>query len=98
MTRTYSVDGPLWEWEATGGWFFASLSADDSAEIRDQPRERRGFGSIRVEVSIGSSVWRTSIFPDSKSGCFVFPVKKAIRAAEALVDGSAVVGSVTLLE
>lgn len=98
MNDSYAVDTTLWEWEATGGWYFASLSADDSAEIREQPRPRRGFGSIRVEVNVGSSVWRTSIFPDSKTGCYVFPVKKAIRVTEALGDGDPIVGRVTLLE
>ncbi|WP_370027863.1 DUF1905 domain-containing protein [Planotetraspora sp. GP83] len=26
---------------------------------------RRGFGSMRVRVTVGGSTWKTSIFPDS---------------------------------
>jgi hypothetical protein len=44
---------------------------------------------VRVEVSIGSTTWRTSLFPDSKRATYVLPVKKAVRSAERLGDGSA---------
>jgi len=47
-----------------------------------------GFGSLRVEVVIGSTTWRTSVFPDTKRGTYVLPVKKQVRTAEGLVDGS----------
>ena len=30
----------------------------------------------------------TSIFPDTKRGCFILPVKAAVRKAEDLADGS----------
>jgi hypothetical protein len=48
----------------------------------------RGFGSLRVEVAIGSTTWRTSVFPDTKRGTYLLPVKKQVRAAEGLVEGS----------
>lgn len=32
---------------------------------------------MRVEVTVGSTTWRTSIFPTN--GTFVLPVKKAVR-------------------
>ena len=43
---------------------------------------RSGFGSVRARATIGSSTWRTSIFP-GKAG-YVLPVKRSIRTAEAL--------------
>src|SRR5262249_6901770 len=51
---------------------------------------RRGFGSVRVAVTVGSTSWRTSIFPDSKTGAYLLPVKKAVRAAERLEAGDQV--------
>jgi hypothetical protein len=45
-----------------------------------------GFGSVRVEVTVGSSVWRTSLFPSTSEGAFVLPVKKAVRDVEGLDD------------
>ena len=46
-----------------------------------------GFGSVRVEVVCGSTTWRTSVFPDSDRGCYVLPLKKAVRTAEGIEVG-----------
>ena len=81
----------LWRWQArdeeTGGaWFFVSLPFEVS-DLLDEAGPRQGFGSVRVEVSIGSSTWRTSVFPSAEEKTFVLPVKKAVRTAEGLVEG-----------
>ena len=78
----------LWLWEGDAAWTFISLphdAADDIADLHDG--RARGFGSVRVEVTIGASTWRTSIFPDSKRRTYVLPVKKAIRRAEDIAAG-----------
>ncbi|MEV0274019.1 MAG: DUF1905 domain-containing protein [Hamadaea sp.] len=83
-------DAELWLWDARklDSWTFVSLPADVSQEIRElTDGPRRGFGAVRVQVTIGLSTWATSIFPDSKSGCYVLPVKKAVRRAEELHPG-----------
>ena len=86
MTRCrFSAD--LWRWEAQEAWFFVTVPADESALIRERPRPPRGFGSVRVRATIGSTTWQTSIFPDSTRGAYVLPVKKAVRRAEDLEEG-----------
>ncbi len=47
----------------------------------------RGFGSVRVAVEAGGSRWETSVFPDGASGCYVLPIKKAVRVAERVEEG-----------
>jgi hypothetical protein len=47
-------------------------------------------------VEIGKSLWQTSIFPDSKSGSYLLPVKKAVRLKEGLVEGKSVSVAITL--
>ena len=42
---------------------------------------------MRVGVRLGSSRWQTSVFPDTTSGCYVLPIKKAVRRAEQLTAG-----------
>jgi hypothetical protein len=83
----------LWVWEARQdeGWTFVSLPEDESEDIREMTGglERRGFGAVRVEARIGATLWRTSIFPDSKSGCYILPVKKAVRKAQKIEAGDA---------
>jgi hypothetical protein len=80
----------LWEWTGKAAWFFVTLPVDDAEDIRECVPERRGFGSVRVEAQIGASTWKTSIFPDSSSGSYVLPVKRAIRDAEGVEAGDTV--------
>jgi hypothetical protein len=93
-------DAQLWVWDARRAdtWTFVSLPADASDEIRDRAGgTRRGFGSVRVQVTLGGSTWRTSIFPGS-SGQYVLPIKKAVRKAERLDIGDTAQVSVELLD
>ena len=84
---------PLWRWAARQGsrdpsaWCFVTLPPEVSDEVRLLAGEPRGFGSVPVHVAAGGSRWDTSVFPDAESGCFVLPVKKAVRQAEAVDEG-----------
>ena len=85
--RSYAFEATLWQWPG-GNWFFVTLPFDLADRIDDTASAARvGFGSVRVEVTIGSSTWRTSLFPDKRAASFVLPVKQAIRRAERLDDG-----------
>lgn len=79
----------VWEHapEAPGSWHFCTLPAEVADDVAIEAGPRGGFGSVRVEVSIGSSTWRTSLFPDSKTGSFVLPIKKQVRMAADLHAG-----------
>lgn len=95
----HSFRAPLWEMPSAGALVFVSLPVDASDAIKAIPRPPRpGFGSLRVTATIGGTVWSTSIFPDSKGGCYVLPVKKAVRSAERIDLGDAVEVSVAVLE
>ncbi|MFK8025523.1 MAG: DUF1905 domain-containing protein [Ilumatobacter sp.] len=88
---TYAFDAPLWEWESKTSWFFVSVPEDQADDIEERfGRRTAGFGSIRVEVTVGKSIWRTSLFPSTEAATYVLPVKKAIRVAEGLVPGASV--------
>jgi hypothetical protein len=90
---TYEFGAPLWRWEAkdeakSGAWFFLSLPFDVADEIEETAGPGKGFGSVRVEVTIGGSTWRTSVFPSGGQRTYVLPVKKAVRVAEQLDEGT----------
>ena len=55
-------------------------------ERRLEMGKRRGFGSVKVTVSLGESTWQTSLFPN-KDGSWFLPIKKPVRVAEGLIDG-----------
>jgi hypothetical protein len=94
-------ESELWVWDARRDetWTFVSLPVDASEEIRARAGGlRRGFGSLRVRATVGGSSWTTSVFPDSGRNAYVLPVKRAIRAAEALTEGDVTAVTVELLD
>ncbi|MGL4173785.1 MAG: DUF1905 domain-containing protein [Actinomycetota bacterium] len=89
---------PLWQWRG-GSWFFITAPQDVSDDIDAVVGSSTGgFGSIRVEVTVGRSVWRTSLFPSKEQAAYVLPIKKAVRLAENLAEGKPVSTKITLIE
>ena len=85
----YEFRSQVWLHTGEAAWHFLTLPTDVADEIDLLTEgEKRGFGSVKVRATIGTSTWETSIFPDTDRGCFVLPVKKAVRVAEGLDDGS----------
>ena len=84
----------LWRWEAQDAWRFVTVPVD----LTDAIRLTRGFGSVRVEVTVGATTWRTSVFPDASRGSYVLPIKKAVRHAEDLDDGDDVTVTLRVLD
>jgi hypothetical protein len=82
----FAFAAELWRWK-DGSWFFLTLPPDVATDLRLEAGPPRGFGSVRVEVTLGASVWRTSVFPDAESDSFVLPVKKAVRLAAGIDEG-----------
>lgn len=87
MDATLTFAAELYLWKDDGSWVFVDVPVEVAEEIIDMPVLRGGFGSVKVTVRTGSSEWSTSLFPDKGSGSFVLPIKKAIRAAEAIDVG-----------
>ena len=96
-----AFDAELWLWDArrTQSWTFVTIPASQSEEIRDLAGGlRRGFGSVRVRATIGSSTWTTSIFPGSQTAGYVLPVKRPVRVAEGLDVGDVAAVTVELID
>ena len=90
MARSrFSFTAEVWEHEGPAAWHFVSLPEALADEIEATYGHRAaGFGSLRVEVTIGGTRWSTSLFPDRRRGTYVLPVKKQVRVAERLVAGA----------
>lgn len=87
---TYAFETTLWKVADPGTWFFATVPFELSDEIEERHRDRAaGFGSLKVRVRVGATSWTTSLFPSNQAEAYVLPVKKAVREAEGLHDGSA---------
>ena len=88
---------PLWRWRG-GSWHFVTVPQDVSDEVDATVGDATGgFGSVRVEVTVGASTWRTSLFPSTEEAAYVLPVKKAVRVAEGLAEGGAADLSIRLV-
>lgn len=86
---SYSFTAEVWEWTSRTSWFFVNVPEEQADDIEERYRRRAaGFGSVRVEVTIGSTTWQTSIFPSKENATYVLPLKKAVRVAEGLEPGS----------
>lgn len=95
----YRFVADLWRYSGQAAWYFVTLPHEIADEIDEITADsRRGFGSVRVRVTVGATTWATSIFPDTTSESFVLPVKKEVRTAEGLDDGSPVEVRLTLVE
>ena len=88
LIGVFRFSEPLWRHPGADAWHFVTVPREISADITDLTAGiRRGFGSVRVAVTVGGTSWRTSIFPDRRTGTYLLPVKKAVRTAEHLVAG-----------
>ncbi|MGL5826695.1 MAG: DUF1905 domain-containing protein [Nocardioides sp.] len=93
--QVFRFTGELWLWQAqtSSAWVFVTVPTEISEEIREvvaMAGPPRGFGSVRVVATIGTTAWPTSIFPTKDRGSYLLPVKKAVRRAEDLEPGDVV--------
>ena len=87
-----TVTSLLWIWkgDAAGRWYFITVPEEHSDEIKAHAfGTPRGFGSVRVEATIGDVTWRTSVFP-LNSGGYLLPVKAEVRRKTDLAAGDEV--------
>ena len=73
-------EAELWLWNGKASWVFLTLPDALADEVRVAAfLAPRGWGSVRVEAASGEARWRTSLFPDRKTGSYILPVKAAVR-------------------
>lgn len=95
---TISLHAEVWLWTSKGAsWHFLTVDGEAAAEVRYASLGlARGFGSVSVEVMIGKTHWRTSLFPSKASGGFILPLKAAVRKAEGFAVGDVVAVTITI--
>jgi hypothetical protein len=89
---SYKVKGKVWLYPGeTGNWHFLTVPKKESAAIKKAFGSLvRSWGSFPVSVTIGKTTWKTSIFPDAKSGTYVLPLKAVVRRKEGLFEGDTI--------
>ena len=81
--------GKIWFWRGPAPWYFVTVPAEQSRDIQAISRlVTYGWGVIPVQVRIGKTTYKTSLFP--KDDCYIVPIKAAVRKAENLAEGDTV--------
>jgi len=83
------VAGELWFWRGPAPWHFVTVPEEGCAALElAAPSVSYGWGMIPVTAQIGSTRWKTSLWP--KDGGYIVPVKTVVRRAEGLDIGDRV--------
>ena len=81
--------GEIIYWRGPAPWYFVAVPAEPSHELKAiSSFVTYGWGVIPVQVRIGSTDWKTSLFP--KDGYYLVPIKASVRKAEKLEEGDTV--------
>jgi hypothetical protein len=82
--------GRIWYWRGPAPWFFVTVPAKQSRILKDIVGfVTYGWGMIPVDVRIGKTEWKTSLWP--KDGRYIVPIKASVRKAEQLEEGDKVI-------
>ena len=91
------VKAKVWRWKEDAGWHFATVPKVQSAQIRSKATgAKRGWGSVPVRIKVGDTEWETSLFPQGKTGTYLFAIKASVRKAERIEEGDVVRAEVVL--
>ncbi len=82
----------VWLYTGAAAWHFVTVPKRSSDEIKKQfgNKLKRGWGSVPVEVTMGTVRWNTSIFPDKKAGAYLLPIKADVRKKVGVKNGDTV--------
>ncbi|MFU8889352.1 MAG: DUF1905 domain-containing protein [Trueperaceae bacterium] len=82
-------EGRVWQWRGPAPFYFVTVPEDDSRELKAvSGAVTYGWGMIPVTARLGSTTWKTSLFP--KDDRYLVPLKVAVRRAEGLAEGDEV--------
>ena len=86
--KNFSFNAKLWVYPGeTANWHFLTVPKSISSDIKTLYGSlARGWGSFPISVTIGKTNWKTSIFPDTKAGTYLLPIKKHVRSQEGLFE------------
>ncbi len=99
MAMKFEFSGVVHLWRVNQAIYLVSLPVELSDEIRIlSDGLTNGWDSRKVEAQIGQTIWRTSIFPDSKTQMFDLPLKAEIRRKNEIQVGSSIDVAIALVD
>jgi hypothetical protein len=87
----FAFEAQVWIFQGKGAWYFVTVPEDISDLIKHFTSHRsRGWKSVRVNVWIGKTRWKTSLFPYAKLKGYILPIKAAVRRDAMIKEGDLV--------
>lgn len=87
----YKMRAQITLYPGTAAWHFLHIPKERSAELRAKYNNKhKGWNSLPVEVTIGKTSWKTSIFYERKSESYLLPVKAEVRQKETIFAGDTI--------
>jgi Domain of unknown function (DUF1905) len=84
-----TFSGEVWHWRGPAPYHFVTLPEEQAGAIESVARlVTYGWGMVPVQVRIGATTWRTSLFP--KDGGYVLPLRDSVRRRERVELGETV--------
>lgn len=92
----FEFTGEIWHWRGPSPFHFVTVPEEQAADIQALAADvTYGWGMIPVQVRLGGTSWKTSLFP--KDGGYVLPLKDSVRRAESVELGDMVEVELTVL-
>ena len=84
---SWTFEAELWASESVASWVFITLPPEVGDDLRLLSGPPTGFGSVRVEVTLGTTTWRTSVFPERAGDycCRSRPLYAAARLSRSVI-------------
>lgn len=87
-TNEYEVRGAVWLYPGPAAWHFITVPQKLSRTIFDTfGAVHRGWRSLPLDVTVGKTRWKTSMFWDTKEKGYILPLKAEVRKKEGIKDG-----------
>ena len=82
--------GDIIYWRGPAPYLFVTVPEEPSRDLKAiSAMVTYGWGVIPVNVRIGNTEWKTSLFP--KEGRYLVPIRKSVQKSEKLDVGDSVV-------
>lgn len=92
----FEFTGEIWHWRGPSPFHFVTVPEEQAADIQALAADvTYGWGMIPVQVRLGGTSWKTSLFP--KDGGYVLPLKDSVRRAESVELGDTIAVELTVL-
>ena len=90
VKKIFKLRGKVWKYTVEpASWYFVYVDSKMAEEVRKNAVKTVGFRYVPVEVTVGKTTWKTTLFP-TKEKKYLIAMKAAVRKAEGIFDGDMV--------